>query len=130
MSRMRLKDTAPEPYTALADADLAIRKGPLDSTLQELVKVHVSRLNGRAFCIDKHTRAARTLGADEERIAQLSRWSESSLFNAAERAALAYAEAVTRVDDPAGEHRPALAPSAGESLRVGAHGLSQVEAVL
>lgn len=99
MSRMRMKDTAPEPYAALAEADLLIRKGPLDPALQELVKVRASQINGCAFCIDQHTRAAQALGAGQERIDQLDQWPESSLFSAAERTALAYAEAVTRMDD-------------------------------
>lgn len=99
MSRMRLKDTAPEPYSALAEAVLAIRKGPLEPTLQELVRIRASQLNGCAFCIDQHTRAAHALGVTDERIEELGHWSDASSFNAAERAALAYAEAATRADD-------------------------------
>lgn len=94
-----MKETAPEPYAALAEADLSIRKGPLDPTLQELVRIRASRINGCAFCIDQHTRAARALGVEEERIEQLDQWSASSRFSAAERAALAYTDAVTRMDE-------------------------------
>ncbi|GAA3833088.1 carboxymuconolactone decarboxylase family protein [Streptomyces chiangmaiensis] len=39
-------ETAPETYQAFPEADAAIRKGPLDATLRELVKMRASRLNG------------------------------------------------------------------------------------
>jgi AhpD family alkylhydroperoxidase len=99
MSRMLLQVTAPEPYAGLVEADLAVRKGPLDATLQELVKIRASQLNGCEFCVDKHTKGARALGATEDRISQLSDWSTSLLYSESERAALAYTEVVTRLDD-------------------------------
>lgn len=97
--RMLLKNSAPEPYAALLEADRAIRKGSLDATLQELVKIRASLLNGCLFCIDQHTHEARAHGVPEDRISQLSSWSESSLFSEAERAALAYTDAVTFLEN-------------------------------
>jgi len=103
MPRMLLKDTAPEPYTALAKADLAVHRGPLQAALQELVKVRASQLNGCEFCIDKHTQRARALGVTEDRISQLRDWTTSLLYSETERAALAYADVVTRLDDVSDE---------------------------
>jgi AhpD family alkylhydroperoxidase len=100
---MLLKNSASEPYAALLEADRAIRKGPLDATLQELVKIRASQLNGCAFCIGQHMNAARARGVTEDRISQLNGSLESSLFNEAERAALAYADAVTLLEDVSDE---------------------------
>ncbi|MFF8959750.1 carboxymuconolactone decarboxylase family protein [Streptomyces sp. NPDC014894] len=96
MARMDLGATAPEPYRAIRQADAAIRKGPLDETVRELVKIRVSQLNGCVYCVDLHTRETRGLGESQDRLDQLPVWEESELFDARERAALAYADAVTR----------------------------------
>ncbi|WP_433525623.1 carboxymuconolactone decarboxylase family protein [Nocardia pseudovaccinii] len=100
MSRMQLAEVAPEIYQAWYAAEQAIRRGPLDSTVRELVKIRVSQMNGCLFCIDMHTTDARMAGETEQRIYYLNAWRESVKFTDAERAALAYAEAVTRL----GEH--------------------------
>jgi AhpD family alkylhydroperoxidase len=97
--RMRLTETAPAPHQALLSADRAIREGPLDETVRELVKIRASQLNGCAFCVDKHAVEARKLGESEHRIYQLSSWRESRLFSDAERAALAYTDQATRLGD-------------------------------
>jgi AhpD family alkylhydroperoxidase len=102
MARMDLGEAAPEPYQGFKEADAAIRKGPLDEVVRELVKLRVSQLNGCLFCVDMHGREARRAGESDDRLLQLAVWEESELFDERERAALAYAEAATRgphVDD-------------------------------
>ncbi|GAA2429177.1 carboxymuconolactone decarboxylase family protein [Streptomyces macrosporus] len=102
MARMDLGTAAPEPYKAIVQADGAIRIGPLDATVRELVKIRASQLNGCVYCVDMHTREARRLGESQDRLDQLPVWEESELFGGRERAALAYTDAVTRgqrVDD-------------------------------
>lgn len=71
----------------------------LDPELVELVKLRVSQINGCAFCLATHLAEARRLGMAEGRLHLLSAWRESSLFSAAERAALAWAEALTGIAD-------------------------------
>ncbi len=100
MSRMKLPQLAPEVYEAWIAAEGAIRRGPLDPVVRELVKIRASQINGCVYCIDMHTTDARLAGETEKRIFQLDGWRESALYTAAERAALAYTEAVTRL----GEH--------------------------
>lgn len=100
MSRLPLPKLAPEVYQAWYAAEMAIRRGPLDSVIRELVKIRVSQINGCVYCIDMHTTEARLAGETEKRIYQLNAWRESALYTEAERVALAYAEAVTRL----GEH--------------------------
>jgi AhpD family alkylhydroperoxidase len=71
----------------------------LEKGLIELVKIRASQINGCAFCIDMHTKDARAEGESEQRIYALSAWRETPFFTDRERAALAWAEAVTRVGD-------------------------------
>lgn len=96
-SRLDFPALAPEVYQAFIAADTALRKSPLGATVRELVKIRASQLNGCVFCVDLHTREARELGESEDRIFQLPVWRESPLFSEAERAALAYADAATRL---------------------------------
>ncbi|MFF5263329.1 carboxymuconolactone decarboxylase family protein [Actinomadura viridis] len=100
--RMDLTRTAPGAWAGFLAVYKAIRDSPLDRTVEELVKIRVSQLNGCAYCVDLHIRDARRLGEPEERMHHLTVWPKSPLYSEAERAALAYAEAVTRrepVDD-------------------------------
>lgn len=97
MSRLNLPKLAPEVYKAWAAAEMAIRKGPLDPVIRELVKIRVSQINGCVFCIDMHTVEARKEGETEQRIYHLNAWRESTLFTETEKAALEYAEAATEL---------------------------------
>lgn len=65
--------------------------------LLELIKLRCSQINGCAYCVDLHTRDAREHGESERRLHAVAVWRESPLFTAEERAALAWAEAVTLV---------------------------------
>ncbi|GAB6937244.1 carboxymuconolactone decarboxylase family protein [Isoptericola variabilis] len=78
---------------AAADAERA----GVDPALRELVRLRASQLNGCAYCVDMHSRAAADVGVDAQRLLALPVWRESSFFTAAERAALELAEAVVRV---------------------------------
>jgi AhpD family alkylhydroperoxidase len=71
----------------------------LECSLIELVKLRASQINGCAYCIDMHTKDARTAGEAEQRLYLLDAWRESSFYSARERAALAWTEAVTRVSE-------------------------------
>jgi AhpD family alkylhydroperoxidase len=96
---LNLGETAPEAYQGFRQADAAIRNSPLDGTVRELVKLRASQLNGCVYCVDMHSGEARRTGERQERLDQLPVWKESELFDARERAALAYTEAVTRRED-------------------------------
>jgi len=69
----------------------------LDKRLLELIKIRASQINGCAYCIDMHTKDARAAGETEQRIYALNAWRETPFFTERERAALEYAEALTRV---------------------------------
>jgi AhpD family alkylhydroperoxidase len=74
-----------------------------DPRLRELVRIRASQLNGCAYCIDMHSKDARAIGENEQRLYALPAWRETPFFSARERAALAFTEAVTLV---AADHVP------------------------
>ncbi|MGR9473360.1 carboxymuconolactone decarboxylase family protein [Rhizobium leguminosarum] len=68
-----------------------------DPKLLELVKVRVSQMNGCAHCLHMHRQDALKLGETDDRLLLLNAWRESQLFTTRERAALAWAEALTQI---------------------------------
>lgn len=71
----------------------------LEHSLLELVKTRASQINGCAYCLDMHSKDARAAGETEQRLYLLPAWREAPFYSARERAALAWAEAVTRLAD-------------------------------
>ena len=66
--------------------------------LRALVETRISQLNGCVYCTDLHSREARAAGERQPRLDHLPVWRESPLFTPREKAALAWAECVTRAD--------------------------------
>jgi AhpD family alkylhydroperoxidase len=71
----------------------------LEPDLLELVKLRASQLNGCAYCVDMHSKDARTRGESEQRLYGLSVWREAPYYTERERAALDFTEAVTLIAD-------------------------------
>lgn len=95
--RIKMFKVSPELYGAMMTLSDASAKD-VDPTIGELIKIRASQINGCAFCLDMHTRDARTHGETEQRLALVAAWEEAGdLFTERERAALALAEAVTEV---------------------------------
>ena len=63
------------------------------------MRARASQLNGCAYCVDMHSRDARTGGETEQRLYALPVWRETRFFTARERAALELTEAATRLTD-------------------------------
>lgn len=89
---------APEATRALYALGTYLAGCGLEHSLLELIKIRASQINGCAFCIDMHTKDARAAGETEQRIYALNAWRETPFFTERERAALAWAEAITRID--------------------------------
>jgi AhpD family alkylhydroperoxidase len=68
-----------------------------DPKLLTLIKVRVSQINGCAYCLHMHRQEALKLGEAEDRLLLLDAWRESQLYSQRERAALAWAESLTRI---------------------------------
>src|SRR3954469_1532094 len=103
-ARLDYAKLAPEAMRALHSLGAYLAKCGLEQPLLELVKIRASQINGCASCIDMHTKDARADGETEQRIYALNAWRETPFFTDRERAALAWAEAVTRIGD--GVHDP------------------------
>ncbi len=89
---------APDVMQGMLALSAVVHKSGLAPGLLDLVDYRVSQINGCAFCLDMHSKDLRARGETEQRIYMLSAWREApDLYTARERAALAWAEAVTRL---------------------------------
>lgn len=86
---------APREMQELVARHAFLDSSPLEETLMELLCLHVSRLNGCAHGVRRHSRGASALGETTARLAALGAWRSTSLFTEKERAVLEWAEAVT-----------------------------------
>src|SRR3984957_19802023 len=88
---------APDTYKALIAVNTALKRSGFDTNLLNLVYQRVSQLNGCAYCVDLHGRDMRAAGETPERLDGLAAWDESPYFTEREKAAFAWAEAVTNI---------------------------------
>jgi len=93
--RYDYRAAAPGVVEAMRGLEREIARSGLECPLLHLVKIRASQLNGCAFCLTMHIREAREDGERQERIDLLPAWREAPFYNARERAALAWTEAVT-----------------------------------
>jgi AhpD family alkylhydroperoxidase len=96
-SRLSYAKAFPEGIQALLNLGKVIQDSGLEPSLVELVKIRASQINGCAYCIDMHTKDARAAGESEQRIYALSAWRETPFFTPRERAALAWTEELTNI---------------------------------
>ncbi|HEX6966032.1 MAG TPA: carboxymuconolactone decarboxylase family protein [Gemmatimonadaceae bacterium] len=95
--RIDYTKVAPDGYRAMAGLQRYTSGSGLEHSLLELVKLRASQINGCAYCLDMHSKDARAAGETEQRIYVLSAWREAPFYTPRERAALAWAEAVTLI---------------------------------
>ena len=76
-----------------------LAKSSIEPSLRELINMRVSQINGCAYCLDMHSKDLRAVGETEQRLYILDAWRESPVYSERERAALAWAEAVTLVTE-------------------------------
>jgi AhpD family alkylhydroperoxidase len=96
--RIDYQQQSPELFKKVLEFSMAVAHGAIDEGLSLLVDIRASQLNGCAFCLDMHVKQAKLHGERELRLHHLPIWRESPLFNARERAALAWTEALTRLE--------------------------------
>jgi AhpD family alkylhydroperoxidase len=82
---------------ALFTLSAYLKKSAIERELLELVDFRVSQINGCAYCLDMHSKELRAMGETEQRLYGLSAWRECPYYNPRERAALEWAEALTKV---------------------------------
>jgi AhpD family alkylhydroperoxidase len=99
-ARMRnIVAIVPEAMKALLALHTCAEKGGVSQRTQLLVVLRASQINGCSVCVDMHSRELQKAGETDERIFAVAAWRDAPYFTDAERAALALAEAVTRLSD-------------------------------
>lgn len=77
-----------------------LKKATIEKELLDLVDFRVSQINNCAYCLDMHAKEALSHGETEQRLYSISAWRETPYYTSRERAALAWAEAVTACNVP------------------------------
>ncbi len=97
--RLNYSEVTPGVMTALFGLGKYLAKSGLEQRLLNLVYFRVSQINGCAYCLDMHSKDLRAEGETEQRLYVLEAWRESPFYSERERAALAWAEAVTTLKE-------------------------------
>src|SRR5215212_11754836 len=97
--RINLAEAGRGAVKAMLGLHAHLAKSGPEKSLLELVYFRVSQINGCAFCLDMHSKDLRAAGETEQRLYVLEAWRESPFYSDRERAALAWAEAVTTLSD-------------------------------
>lgn len=96
--RLDFPKAAPDAYKAVAELEKYVKEeSGLDPRLLHLIRLQASQINGCAYCVDMHVKEARRDGLNEQWIHMISVWQESPIYDARERAVLAWTEALTNV---------------------------------
>ena len=95
--RLDYSKTLPEGLRAVNALDRYSANCGLEKPLLELIKLRASQINGCAYCVDMHSKDARSKGESEQRLYSLSVWREAPYYTDRERAALALTESVTLI---------------------------------
>ena len=98
--RLKYGQLAPEGLAKMRELEHYLNNGTgLEASLRELVRLRVSLMNGCEFCIRLHTSELQKVNETAERIAGVADWRGSDAYTKQERAALAWAEALTNIQD-------------------------------
>lgn len=97
--RMNPYDKGNKGIKALLGLGAYLSKSTIEHTLHDLICFRVSQINGCAFCLDMHAKDLRASGESEQRLYLLSAWREAPFYSDREKAALAWSEAVTKLDN-------------------------------
>src|ERR671912_2304380 len=117
--RLDFLATTPNVVKAMYGLHKPLSQSGLEKGLLDLVYFRVSQINGCAFCLDMHSKDLRAAGETEQRLYVLEAWRESPFYSDRERAALAWAEAVTTLsnkDVPDDVYEQALAQFSKQEL--------------
>jgi AhpD family alkylhydroperoxidase len=102
MQQARIKNPAqvlPDAIGALQSLAILPQKGGVPQHTLDLVHLRASQINGCSFCVVGGIQHARKAGETDERLFAVAAWREAPYFTDSECAALALAEAVTRIGD-------------------------------
>jgi AhpD family alkylhydroperoxidase len=98
--RLKYGHLAPEGLARMTALEHYLNTGSgLETILMQLVRLRASLMNGCEYCISLHTAELKKLNEPPERINGLADWRNSDLYTHRERAALAWTDAVTNIQD-------------------------------
>lgn len=98
--RLKYGQLAPEGLEKMKALEHYLNTGTgLEASLLGLVRLRASRMNGCGYCIQLHAAELQKLNETAERIAGIDDWRSTDLYTQRERAALAWTEAVTNIQD-------------------------------
>ncbi|SDD36093.1 carboxymuconolactone decarboxylase family protein [Niabella drilacis] len=96
--RIKFTETGKNALATLYPVGKYLKQTTLDQQLLHLIYYRVSQINGCAFCLDMHAKDLRAGGETEQRLYVLDAWREAPFYSDKERAALAWAEALTKLN--------------------------------
>ncbi len=96
--RFSYPTVAPHVLRAVLGVSKAVKECDLEPQLLELINLRASQINGCAYCLAMHAKALREMGETDRRLDTVPAWREAPGFTERERAALAWTEALTRLD--------------------------------
>jgi AhpD family alkylhydroperoxidase len=97
--RLNYREVLPDALKAMLGLERVANDGLDNPGLLNLIKIRASQINGCAYCVRLHTDEAREHGETDERLSMVAVWREADCFGLAERAALAWCEALTLLPD-------------------------------
>jgi AhpD family alkylhydroperoxidase len=98
-NRIDYQKQSPELYRKFLEFNMAFAKSAIEESIRDLVDIRASQMNGCAFCVDMHVKAATIHKERPLRLHHIAIWRDSPLFTPRERAALAWTEVLTRIPE-------------------------------
>src|ERR1700741_1274368 len=95
--RVNYAESGKGAFNAMLAFSGYVAKSGLEHSLLNLVYFRLSQINGCAYCLDMHSKDLRAEGETEQRLHMMAAWQDASVYSERERAALVWAEAVTKV---------------------------------
>lgn len=96
-ARINIMEKGQRALKAMYGLNGYLAKCSIEKKLLDLINYRVSQINGCAYCLDMHSKDLRAEGETEQRLYMISAWREGPMYTDRERAALAWAEAVTKL---------------------------------
>ena len=96
--RVNLFEKGQNAMKAMYGLGIYLAKSPVEQSLLNLIYFRVSQVNGCAYCLDMHAKDLRAKGESEHRLYVMNAWREAPFYTDRERAALAFAEALTKLN--------------------------------
>jgi len=96
MAHPNYRELASDAYRALGAVHKLMKSSSIEPNLVDLLYLRISQINGCAYCVDLHTHDLLAAGERPQKLYNVTVWREAPFFSQRERAALAWAEALTR----------------------------------